>query len=128
MKSIASLTGLSLPLGLALVCFTCGCAATKVDWDSRVGKVTYDEIVVDLGPPDKQAKLQDGTIVAEWMTRRATQMTTVVGGYYGRGYYHPHAFYGPLDATYIDSYSPAYFVRLTFAPDGKLQSWKKLRR
>jgi hypothetical protein len=117
----------SLPLLTALVLFHCGCATVKVDWDSRVGKVTFDEIVVDMGPPDKQAKLQDGTLVAEWITRRASH-TTVVSGYYGGGGYYPHYYYAPAGPVYTDYYSPDYFLRLTFGADGKLQAWKKLRR
>ena len=110
-----------LALGLSF----CGCATAKVDWNSRVGNVTYDQIVTDMGPPDKQAKLQDGTLVAEWITRRAMH-TTYVSGFYGAGCY-PH-YYAPAFPIYSDYYSPDYLVRLTFAADGKLQGWKNVRR
>ena len=102
-------------LGLLLL----GCATSKIDWNSRVGTYTYDQALLELGPPDKSANLKDGTIVAEWLTRR------------GRSYYHafPPAYspywYGPYYPTYIDSYSPDSFVRLIFSPDGRLQSWKR---
>jgi len=114
-------------LWLLVLCLA-GCATTKIDWNSRIGKGTYDETVVEIGPPDKQATLRDGTIVAEWITRRATHTTAVVSGYYGAGYYYPGAFYGPVAPTYVDSYALDFILRLTFGPDGKLQSWKKLRR
>ncbi len=39
-----------------------------MDWNSRVGSYTYDQAVTELGPPDKQAKLDDGKTVAEWIT------------------------------------------------------------
>src|SRR6187402_1669620 len=91
-----------------------GCASTKVDWNSRIGHVTFDEMVIEIGPPDKQARLQDGTMVAEWMTQRAMRTMTVVGGYY------PGTLYTPADVIYVDRYSPDYYLRLTFGPDGKL--------
>ena len=63
-------TPMLLVLELALCLFLVGCASTKIDWNSRIGNYTYDQAVTELGPPDKQAKLTDGTVVAEWMTRR----------------------------------------------------------
>jgi len=62
---------------LALAVGLIGCATPKTNWSALVGKVTYDEVVLDVGPPDKQAKLQDGTVVAEWITQRATRTTVV---------------------------------------------------
>src|SRR2546421_12998193 len=33
-----------------------GCASTpKVDWNSRVGIFTYDQVVAEMGPPDKSS-------------------------------------------------------------------------
>ncbi len=105
---------------LTLLALVAGCA-TKVDWASRVGKYTYDQAVTELGPPDKQAKLEDGTIVADWITYRShTQSVAVVGGYPG-GYYG-----GPVTATTMNP--PDYYLRLTFAPDGELKSWKKFSK
>ena len=120
-------TNFAAAMLLVLAVCLAGCATSKTNWSTLVGKVTFDEVVVDMGPPDKQARLQDGTIVAEWITRRATHTTTIIGGY-GPGYYYPGAWYGPVGPTYTDYYSPDFFLRLTFGPDGKLQSWKKLRR
>ena len=101
-----------------------GCASTKIDWNSRVGVYTYDQAVTELGPPDKYAKLTDGTVVAEWMTRRGYSAGSV-GMFYGYGYpyyFHPWPYY------YYEPPSPDYFIRLTFGPDGKLQSWKRVAR
>ena len=42
-----------------------------MNWNSRVGNFTYDQAVIELGPPDKQAKLSDNTVVAEWIKRRS---------------------------------------------------------
>ena len=110
---------------LTLILGAWGCASTKFNWDQHLGTLTYDESVLELGPPDKQATLKDGTIVAEWLTQRSRHYATYLGGY---GAYR-YACYGvALAPTYVDSYSPDYFLRLTFGPDGKLQRWKKLHR
>lgn len=100
-----------------------GCATPKIDWGARVGTYTYDQAVLELGPPDKRARLEDGTVVAEWLTRRGYARTYAVFGYGGAPWY-----YGPAYTTYADTYSPDYYLRLIFAPDGKLKSWKKFAR
>jgi len=114
-----------LTLVAALVVFLTGCATQRIDWASRMGKYTLDQAIVEFGPPDKQARLQDGTVVAEWLTRRGYRYSYPVGGYYG-----PWApwYYGPYYPSYVDSYSPDYFLRLIFGPDGKLKEWKKFMK
>jgi hypothetical protein len=97
-----------------------GCATgPKIDWTARIGHYTYDQAVLELGPPDKVAKLDSGIIVANWITRRgysyATGGTVVYGGY-------PGAMVVP---TYTQAYSPTYFLRLTFGADGRLTDWKR---
>ena len=112
---------LSPAIGLLLLtALLAGCTSTKIDWAPRVGTYTYDQAVLELGPPDKYAKLQDGTMVAEWLTHR------------GRYYSYPHFtysyspwYYGPYYPSYIESSSPDHFLRLTFGPDGLLRAWKK---
>lgn len=102
-----------------------GCATRRIDWAGRVGNYTFDQAVLEFGPPDKQQKLQDGTLVAEWLTRRGYARSYPAFGYYG---YSPWAGYGPIYPAYIDSYSPDYFLRLIFDPDGKLKAWKKFAK
>jgi hypothetical protein len=126
MKAIARWLPAGGLLGL-VVLLAAGCATTKVDWEAYVGHLTFDEAVLQMGPPDKQAKLQDGTVIAEWVTRRASH-TMVVGGAFSVYDYYPRGAYLVPPPTYSDFYSPEYFLRLNFGPDGKLQSWKKLRR
>ena len=100
-----------------------GCATPKIDWASRVGIYTFDQAVVDFGPPDKQARLQDGTLVAEWLTRRGYTHVYPNSGFY------PWGWYGPVYPAYIDTYTtPDYFLRLTFGPDGRLKAWKRFAR
>jgi hypothetical protein len=109
----------------ALAVWLAGCATAKIDWAARVGNYTFDQVVIELGPPDKQAKLEDGTVIADWLTRRGDRSVYPVGGYYGP--YGPWI-YGPCYPGYVDSYSPDYYLRLTFGPDGRLKAWKKFAR
>ena len=94
--------------------FLMACATgPKMDWESRAGNYTFDQAVLELGPPDKEAQITDGTRVAEWLTYR---------GRGGGGWitYSRHGWISSLDTP-----SPDYYLRLTFDPNGKLQSWKK---
>jgi hypothetical protein len=110
-----------LAAGLVLVA---GCATKPIDWSARVGHYTFDQTVLELGPPDKQQPLKDGTLVAEWLTRRGYHQVYSVGGYYGAPGYHG-GYYSP---TFVGTRTPDSFLRLTFNPDGQLAAWKKLAR
>lgn len=101
----------SLLAGLLLFA---GCATTKIDWQSRVGAYTFDQAVLDFGPPDKSAVLTDGTRVAEWLTHRSRNTGSYIGAVGGGGLVHVMS-----DTT------PDYFLRLSFDPNGKLQAFKK---
>jgi hypothetical protein len=114
-----------LTLVTALALLLAGCATQKIDWAARTGNYAFDQAVVEFGPPDKQAQLTDGTVVAEWLTRRGSRQVYPVGGYYG--HYAPW-YYGPFYPTYVDSYAPDYFLRLTFGPDGKLMHAKNFAK
>ena len=98
-----------------------GCATgPKIDWAARVGHYTYDQAVLELGPPDKVAKLNNGIVVANWITHQGYSYTTTTGaGVYGA---YPGTVVVP---AYSQSYSPTYYLRLTFGADGKLTDWKK---
>ena len=100
-----------------------GCATNKINWAARVGTYTHDQAILELGPPDKQAVLTDGTVVAEWLTKRGRSIAYLGGA----GYYGYPGYYGGVYPAYIQS-GPDYFVRLTFGMDGKLQAWKKFAR
>lgn len=107
-----------------------GCVTTPpIEWASRVGAYSYDQAVIDMGPPDKLATLSDESIVAEWMTRR--------GRYYGSslsygsyGYpYSPYGYHPSYSMTpYSVSRSPDTFLRLVFDPEGLLTSWTDFRK
>jgi hypothetical protein len=113
-----------LPLALAGFLLA-GCATTpKIDWASRVGVYTYEQAILEFGPPDKNAKLKDGTIVAEWLTQR--------GGSYARSspYYGLYPwYYDGFYPSHYDVYTyPDNFLRLVFDPEGRLKEFRKLYR
>jgi hypothetical protein len=91
-----------------LALFLIGCATTKIDWNSRIGSYTFDEAVAELGVPERQATLSDGSVVAEWLTGR--------GGAYGHAHYTP----GWRFHTYDIYEMPDRYLRLTFGPDNRL--------
>jgi len=109
---------LKIFLSLAGVILFAGCATHRIDWNSRIGNYTYDQAVTDLGPPDKQAKLTDGRLVAEWISRYYNGGTAIVGG----GYY---GYPGPVGVIQTP---PSYFessLRLTFGTNHLLTAWSK---
>lgn len=95
---------------LAVLLVGTGCATTRtVDWNSRIGVYTYDQAVLEMGVPERQATLSDGTIVAEWLQYRgssyATHMTYPFSYRYSRFHmYDVHQF-------------PDRYLRLIFGPD-----------
>ena len=105
---------LSSGIFTALIFLFAACATNKVDWETRVGNYTYDQAIVELGPPDKMAMLSDQSKVAEWYTTRRSGMSVGVGtgiGPVGAGVGVPVG--GSRMRT----------LRLTFGPDGILKSW-----
>jgi hypothetical protein len=107
----------------AILLLNPGCASTpKPDWEQRIGNYTFDDAVRELGPPVSSARLQDGSTVAEWFLKYGSQMSFGFGtGGYGGG--------GAFGVGQTVTTPPkGHFLRLTFAPDGKLQSWEKFTR
>ena len=76
---------------------------------------------MELGPPDKSAKLTDGTVVADWLTHRA-QIIVAPEPYFAP----PGCYFGPLTPMRTETCFPARYLRLTFGADGKLKAWKEL--
>jgi hypothetical protein len=102
-----------------------GCAThPKIDWASRVGNYTFDQAVMEFGPPDKQARLTDHSLVAEWLTQRGYVYSYPA---YGFGYGYPW-YWGPYYPAYNQVYVPGYYLRLVFDADNKLKSWQKFSR
>jgi hypothetical protein len=109
------------PTLLPVLFLFAGCATSRIDWNTRIGTYTYDQAILDLGPADKSANLQDGTLVAEWLTHRGSSYVQTFPGYWPSSY----GPYGPYYPAYFNSYSPDYFLRLIFDPDRRLRSWKR---
>lgn len=97
-----------------------GCATTpKIDWDSRVGHYTYDQAVLELGPPDKAAELSDGTLVAEWFSRTPSGPAVSFG--LGTGFYGSHS---AVSFGQSIGMAPAgEQLRLTFGSNRRLLAW-----
>jgi hypothetical protein len=110
---------LALVFGVVLIAST-GCATTpRIDWASRVGHYTYDQAVMELGPPDKSAQLSDGTLVAEWFSRSRSGPALSFGlgtGFYGRSS-------AVSVGQSIGTVPAGRQLRLTFAPEGTLTTW-----
>ena len=114
---------LKIFLGVALLTIV-GCATSRVDWNTRVGNYNFDQAVIELGPPDKQAKLDDGKTVAEWITHRSSGGSGLSlgtglfsgggGGGVGVGVGHS-----------IGSSNGDKVLKLVFDSDNKLASWSK---
>jgi hypothetical protein len=106
-----------LALATALIA---GCKTTKpIDWNSRVGTYTFDQAVVELGPPDKQTTLSDGKLVAQWITHRNGGSSFGIG----TGFYSGNVGVGvgqSVGSGYRDR-----ILTLTFGPDGRLVAWSK---
>jgi hypothetical protein len=110
-----------------LACFLAACATTpKIDWDSLIGNYTYDQAVLELGPPDRMAPLTDGTKVAEWTTSRGYSHGFVTS--IGPHFYHPYFYGPPAFSYYSEPPSPDRVLRLTFTPDGRLAAWQRVYR
>jgi hypothetical protein len=101
---------------LLLLLFFAGCATPGIDWDRRIGAYTYDQAVLELGPPDKLATLTDGTVVAEWLTHRGYPRGGFISG-------HPQ---GMWLHHYPEPPAPHRFLRLTFAPEGTMVHWRRV--
>ncbi len=105
-----------------------GCATPHIDWAARVGVYTYDQAVLEYGPPDKQVRLQNGTLVAEWLIRHGYSQTYIPYVPYGSGspycYGYPYWPYPYPYPAYVTSYAPDYYLRLIFGPNNRLIAWK----
>lgn len=106
-----------------MMAFAVGCSSTpRVDWNARIGVYTYDQAVMEMGPPDRATQLSDGSTVAEWFLRRGSSVSFGVG----TGFYGPRS--GVAVGQTVSPGRPGVFLRLTFDPEGRLVSWARIRR
>lgn len=103
---------------IVAVLTTAGCATSKVDWNNRIGNYTFDQAVLELGPPEHSAKLSDGRTVSEWLTYRGGRTPHFAHYSPGLGGYWFHDDFPVSDR----------FLRLTFSPAGRLESWRKISK
>ncbi|MFO1500936.1 MAG: hypothetical protein U1G07_21530 [Verrucomicrobiota bacterium] len=69
-----------ITLALVLLTTMAGCSSTpKVDWAARVGHYSYDQAVLEMGPPDKTAELTDGSLIAVWSSRPPSHRGVTLG-------------------------------------------------
>lgn len=105
------------------VLLVAGCTTKpKVDWNSRVGSYTYDQAVIELGPPDRLTEISEGRKVADWVTGRTSspRFSVGFGSYGGSG--------GVGVGTGTGGDPIEKILRLTFDKDGNLAQWENTRR
>ena len=104
-------------VSLSLV-FLCCCATfPKEEWNSNIGKLSYDQVVTDMGPPAAQAELSDGSRVAEWILRKGRDSFFMVDTSPG---------FGVQNVTEMGS--PDFYLRLIFDSEGVLKSWRRVTK
>ena len=111
---------LGMLLAVVVILIGTGCASKpKEDWNGRLGTYTYDQAVMELGPPNRQTTLSDGRTVAAWVVGHTGGggLSLGVGGYSG------HAGVGVSQSMGSVGYDKV--LRLTFGPDGKLTEWNR---
>lgn len=105
-------------VGLGLMAAFClGCASKILDkYTSRIGTLTYDEALIELGPPNHVADLDNGGKVADWLQQSSrvysTPSTAVVVGSWPNGVLVSPG--GNIGST------PSVYLLLTFGPDHRL--------
>jgi hypothetical protein len=111
---------LSSPVILALaVAFLAGCAtAPPVDWNTRIGNYTYAQTVTELGPPDRQARLNDGKLVCKWFTQppAGPRLNSGMSNYGNNGFSGGQT----PGSVYNDQ-----MLQLTFGTNSTLTAWSK---
>jgi hypothetical protein len=110
-------------LSFFVVWFGAGCASKpKVDWNARVGTFTYDQAVIELGPPDRITEISDGRKLADWVTDRTSSPRFGIGfgSYGGSG--------GVGVGTGTGGNPIEKILRLTFDKEGQLIQWENTSR
>ncbi len=108
-------------IGWVVAGLLAGCASrNRIDWDAQVGVITYDQVLLELGPPTHVATLEDGSRVAQWLVQTSRVYSTPSSAY---GVWGPWGG-GAMGAANVFS-TPSVFLLLTFGPDQKLVSWRR---
>lgn len=108
-------------LGLGACALWVGCATSQqAQWGHRVGSLTYEQAVTELGPPNKTNSVTDGGMIAQWVTGRTTGSAFNAADDVSSG---PFAGYR-ANASRM----PGHVLALEFGPDHKLVQWAKVVR
>jgi hypothetical protein len=107
-------------LGLAAALFLTGCTTCQTTWDNRVGIFTYNQAIVELGPPDQQTRLADHQTVAEWISRYRTGGSVGLG--MDTGFYNGAASVGAMQTAPVYRESR---LCLTFNTNHVLTAWSR---
>jgi len=113
-----------LPMMVSLAAgFIAGCATNPpVAWDSRVGHYTYAQAVHELGPPNRQIQLSNGSSEYRWIAR-----TSPVNPGYHAGGMDNNGMNGVNNGFGI-GHGPGIsdrYLQLTFDTSGVLTAWSK---
>ena len=113
-------------LGLCASLFLAGCATTTTaNWDQRVGSLTYEQAVAELGEPMGDMKKTDGTREVTWLVERGSPQTVGSSGMGGDPAYHASGT-PPLRSEFPSR--PERYLHLYFGSDGLLKSWGDVPR
>lgn len=105
---------------LAAVLAGCAGKPQQIVWTDRVGKTTYQQVVTELGPPDRTIPIAGGGFIAEWVTRRAVRPA------FGSSF---SSITGPGGGPSPGQFGPRERVlRLSFDQDGKLTEGRETFR
>lgn len=120
MKRVARLFPIAMMAALLMLATACK-TTPKIDWAGRVGVCTYDDAVIELGPPEKMTEISSGR-VADWVTGRDRGPTFSFGvGSYGGGG-------GVGVGTGTGGKITEKVLRLTFDERDKLVTWENATR
>ena len=102
--------------GACLAALLVGCETYgRADWNARVGNYTWDQSLQELGPPESEAKTSDGTRVADWVISKSRTYSSAVRG----------PMFWSWSGQDVTTTAESHLL-LTFGPDGRLRSWKRL--
>ena len=105
-----------------VVLFLGGCATT--DWTSRIGNLTYEQAVTELGPPIMTMTMADGSRQGDWLVHRGSSGSVATGRSAASA---TTGLIKPRTAGETSTL-PSHYLLLTFGSDGKLKAWKQLYR
>jgi hypothetical protein len=90
----------------------------KIDWNSRIGSYSFDDMVSDYGQPWKDHTEPDGTRIAVWpaVLEKNSEWE-----------FHTHHGHAEIDRVTLEKPNVYYqaFYWMTFDSRGLLQSWEK---